>query len=314
MQPRSSLVKLLLLTAVALTVSAPAYAQTPADSLARVFRALFGDSALASYSLEELQAYRQLYASRLAARERERAAIRQRGIRDAELFISQNPKSRILDEVMMRLAELYYEQAQEDFLMAMRQYEEDLAAYERGEGTSPPSEPPKQFDKPLRLLQGVIEQFPHSEYVDDALYNQAFILEELGKDTAAVALYRRLLEEFPDSRYVPNALLRVGEYYFNPPRNDLRTAIQFYERVLEYRDSPRYDEALYRLGWSHYRLSEFSQAISYFTLLADDIERIPRSATNRWSTSPLASWTTGGRLVPPDTCRRSASVRTARRF
>ncbi|MDZ7384921.1 MAG: tetratricopeptide repeat protein [candidate division KSB1 bacterium] len=273
MQPRSWLVKAFIVTGMALAVFASACAQTPADSLARVFRGLFGDSTLASYSLEELQAYRQLYASRLAARERERAVLRQRGIRDAELFIAQNPNSRVLDEVMMRLAELCFEQAQEEYLAAMRQYEEELAAYDRGERANPPTEPRKDFDKPLGLLQAVVERFPHSEYVDDALYNRAFILEDLRQDTAAVAVYQRVVQEFPESPYVPSALLRIGEYYFSPPRNDLHTAIQYYERVLQYRDSPRYDEALYRLGWSHYRLSQFPQAVSYFTLLADDIER-----------------------------------------
>lgn len=269
----SPVARALLVTGIVLVVAGSSLAQTSVDSLAMVLKSLYGDSVVASYSLEELQAYRQLYASRLAAREKQRVALRQRGIRDAELFIAQNPQSRILDEVMMRLAELYYEQAEDDYLAAMRQYEEELAAYERGERNSPPVEPRKDFAKALALLQTVSERFPHSQYVDDALYNQAFIFEALGRDTVAVALYQRVVGEFPQSRYLPNALMRIGEYYFSPPRNDLPKAIEFYQQVLKFPDSPRYDEALYRLGWSHYRLSQFPEAVSYFTLLADDIDR-----------------------------------------
>jgi TolA-binding protein len=273
MQPRRSLVTTPLAIGVALLLAGSCLAQTAADSLAQVFKALFGDSAVASYSLEELQAYRQLYATTLATKQSQRVALRQRGIRDAELFITQNPRSRILDEVMMRLAELYYEQAQDDYLAAMSQYEEALAAFERGELATAPVEPRKDLSKPITLLQAVVENYPHSQYVDDALYNQAFILEELGQDTAAVALYQRVVDEFPEGKYTPNALMRIGEYYFNPPRNNLRKAVEVYEKILRFPDSPRYDEALYRLGWSHYRLSEFPQAVSYFTLLVDDLDR-----------------------------------------
>lgn len=273
MQPRWPPAMMVLGIGITLASALPCLAQSSADSLAQVLRSLFGDSVVATYSLEELQTYRQLYAQQLAASEKQRTALRQKGIREAELFITQNPNSRILDEVMMRLAELYYEEAEDQYLAAMRQYEEALAAFEAGQGTSAPVEPRKELSKPLTLLRSVVEKFPHSQYVDDALYNQAYILEELGQDTAAVALYQQLVEEFPASNYTPNALMRIGEYYFNPPRNALRTAIEIYQRVLNFPDSPRYDEALYRLGWSHYRLSEFPQAVSYFTLLVDDLDR-----------------------------------------
>ena len=139
--------------------------------------------------------------------------------------------------------------------------------------TEAPVEPKKDFTRPLELYQRLIEQFPQSKLVDDASYNKAFLLEDLAQRDSAVVLYEKFVQDFPGSRYVPDALFRVAEYYFNPPVSQLEPAIEIYRRVLQYNDSPKYDEALYRLGWCYYKLNDYPQAISYFTLLADDIKR-----------------------------------------
>ena len=68
--------------------------------------------------------------------------------------------------------------------------------------------------------------------------------------------------------------MRMGEYYFNPPQNELEKAVSCYEKVIENRSGPRYHEALYKLGWSHYRLSEYPEAISYFTTLIESVDRL----------------------------------------
>ncbi|MFQ5632978.1 MAG: tetratricopeptide repeat protein, partial [bacterium] len=78
-------------------------------------------------------------------------------------------------------------------------------------------------------------------------------------------------QEFPDSRYTPDVLMRQAEFYFNPPLHQIEKAIEIYHSILAYTDSPKYNEALYKLGWSYYKLSDYPKAISYFTMLADDI-------------------------------------------
>ena len=231
------------------------------------------DSVLTSYTLEELDNYRNEYQREITRLENERMELRQRGIRDGELFLLRNPKSKVGDKVMMRLAELFYENEQDNFEKRMAEFDRLYALYDRGEIFEAPDEPKKDITKALTMYVSVIEDYPQSDLVDDAFYNIGFLLEESGHADSAFAYYDKILNDLSDSPLVPDVYMRMGEYFFNPPLNDIQKAISYYEKVLNFRDSPRYDEALYRLGWSYYRLSDYTKAISYFTLLADDIDR-----------------------------------------
>ncbi|MFZ5518221.1 MAG: tetratricopeptide repeat protein [Candidatus Zhuqueibacterota bacterium] len=231
------------------------------------------DSLIDSYSVEDILKYREYYQKQIENITAEKVELRKKGIRDAEKFLENNPNSKVLDKVMMRLAELYYEDAEEEFIQQMQAY--DLKLEELGDAPADTTltEPVKNYSKALGLYQIIIDEYQHSELLDDALYNKAFILEETGKIQEALTIYNSIIAEFQDSRYVPECLMRIAEYYFNPPKNDIDTAIDYYKKILEYKDSPKYDEALYRLGWCYYRKSDYPLAVSYFTILADDVQR-----------------------------------------
>jgi len=231
------------------------------------------DSLLDSYSIEDILKYREHYQKQIDLLREEKLMLREIGIHNAEKFLANNPESKILDKVIIRLAELYYEVAEDEYLQQMQDYDQKFEEFEISGADTVLVEPFKDFSKSLMLYQTIIDDFPHSDLVDDALYNKGFIFEETGKIDSALIIYDFIINNFHESRYVPESLMRIGEYYFNPPRNDIEKAIEYYKRILEYRDSPKFDEALYRLGWSYYRLSNYAEAVSYFTLLADDIER-----------------------------------------
>ena len=232
------------------------------------------DSLLDTYSIEEILKFREYYQQQLEEVEQEKESIREKGIEDAENFIANNPDSKVLDKVLMRLAELYYEKANEKYLEEMQQYDQMIEQLDNAVVDSNVTEPVKDFSKPLAIYERIIHDFPHSNLVDDACYNKGYVLEEIGEIDSALHVYQYIITEFPESRYVPESLMRIAEYHFTPPRNDIEKAIGYYKRILEYKDSPKYDEALYRLGWCYYRLSDYPQAVSYFTLLVNDVERL----------------------------------------
>jgi len=244
------------------------------------------DSLLDTYSIEEILRYREYYQKQIDELKGEKLKLRGKGIRDAERFLETNPDSKVLDKVIIRLAELYYEVAEDTYLQHMLEYDQKIEEFEIAGIDSGIPEPAKDFSKSLSLYQEIIDNFPHSDLVDDALYNKGFILEETANIDSALKIYHFIIEEYPDSRYVPESLMRIGEYHFNPPRNDINKAIEFYKRILDYKDSPKFDEALYRMGWSYYRLSNYPEAVSYFTLLADDIERARQIDPNQRFSNP----------------------------
>jgi TolA-binding protein len=231
------------------------------------------DSALKTYSIDDLLEYKDLYERQRIRVESERVALREKGIRDMEAFLSNHPESKILDKVIVRLAELYYESELEYYTLSQDQYSKQLELLDAGRLAQAPPEPRKDYSRSLKLYQRVIDEYPQSVFQDDAHYNLAYLKEDMGQREEAVVLYEKFLEQFPESRYLPDALFRLGEYRFNPPRNDLEAAIPIYKRVLFYTESPKYGEALYRLGWCYYKMNHYAEAISYFTLLADDVKR-----------------------------------------
>lgn len=244
-----------------------------AQTLASVASAdALGDSLLKMYSLDELLSYKRFYESERDRMEAERIRLRKKGIQDLEAFIRNHPESQVLDKVLFRLAELYYEEAEDAYARAQEAYSQQLELYDEGKIDQQPEEPKRDYSRSLGLYRYIIDTYPASQLIDDAYYNIAFLTEQLGRREEALALYEKFVENFPDSRYMPEVLMRQAEYYFNPPVNNLEKAIEIYQRILQYTDSRRYDEALYRLGWSYYRLNDYPRAISYFTMLADDIE------------------------------------------
>ena len=244
------------------------------------------DTVLRAYSITDLLEYKDFYERERFRLEHERVALREKGIRDMEMFLTNHPKSKILDKVIIRLAELHYEKALETYNRAQEGYSANLEAYGKGLLTAPPAEPQVDFTRPLELYQRIIDNFPQSKLLDDASYNRAFLLEDLAQRDSAVVLYEKFVQDFPGSRYVPDALFRVAEYYFNPPVSQMARAVEIYQRILQYNDSPKYDEALYRLGWSYYKMNDYAQAISYFTMLADDVKRSQRLDPKNKITNP----------------------------
>ncbi|MGH7491608.1 MAG: tetratricopeptide repeat protein [bacterium] len=248
------------------------------------------DSVLKSYSINDLLEYKDFFEGQRLHLEGERVRLREKGIRDMEAFVENSPDSRILDKVIMRLAELYYESALEQYTTSQEQYSVQLEQFEKGALAEQPKEPHKDYSQALSLYRRILDEYPQSALRDDAQYNISYLTEDLGSRDQAVRLYEKFVEEYPDSRYLPDALFRIAEFYFNPPVNDLQRAIPIYQRVMKYEDNPKYVEALYRLGWSYYKLNNYPEAISYFTLVADDLQRARQLDPHNKMTNPgLAS-------------------------
>ena len=103
------------------------------------------DSLLDTYSIEEILKFREYYQQQLEEVEQEKESIREKGIEDAENFIANNPDSKVLDKVLMRLAELYYEKANEKYLEEMQQYDQMIEQLDNAVVDSNVTEPVKDF-------------------------------------------------------------------------------------------------------------------------------------------------------------------------
>ena len=239
------------------------------------------DSSFWEASLPELESYKVYYLRKLENLQEEKKILIERGIEDGEKILQENPDRDILDDILIRLADLYYFKEKDTYLDKMETYNNALERSMEDSSVQMPSEPSLEFTHTFSLYQRIINEFPESEKVDDAVYNIGFLYEEKGNADRAHQYYLHLINQYPESDYITEAYMRLGEYFFNPPRNNINRSIEYYKKVLRDRQSPHYNEALYKLGWSYYRLSKYPEAISYFTNLVQNIENRRNSVRNQ---------------------------------
>ena len=177
-------------------------------------------------------------------------------------------------DVMFRLAELYYERSSDDHLLAMRDFEERLKATESNPNAEPPAEPLPDFRPSIAVYQQLITHFPAYKLNDAAYYLLGYCLEKQNDFDNGQVAYKTLIARYPKSKFVTEAWVRIGEYYFDA-YNDagaLAKALEAYEAAVKDKESPLYDKALYKLGWTYYKMDRFDEAVARFLALADYYE------------------------------------------
>ncbi|MBV69853.1 MAG: hypothetical protein CMH52_00765 [Myxococcales bacterium] len=203
--------------------------------------------------------------SDLTKLERER---RLEAIKRFEMFLAKYPSNpKYTPDALFRLAELYFEKANDDFLALNEAYEEQAAAFEDGKSKVEPDPPTKSYQKTVALFSKLISSWPQYRNIDGALYLKGYCLSEMGKDTEAKDAFQLLVNRFPKSKFTPEAWTRLGEFYFDS--NRLKDAIAAYRKVLAFEGHHLYDEALYKLAWTYFRDDQYDEAIAGFRRLIE---------------------------------------------
>jgi TolA-binding protein len=120
-----------------------------------------------------------------------------------------------------------------------------------------------------RIYEALVNNPKFASYkrMDEALYYYAFELGELGEEAKMQAAYQRLINDFPNSPYIANAYLAFADYYYG--KGEIGNAVRLYERVTQFKESPVYAYALYKLAWCHLNpIGEFDarydKSLNYF--------------------------------------------------
>lgn len=197
---------------------------------------------------------------------------RQDAIAAFEEFLTRYPNdARYTPDVMFRLAELYYERSSDDHTVAMRDYEESLKKLDPEKNPTPPPEPRIDFAKSIGLYQRLIKDFPSYKLNDASYYLLGYCEEKQEKFENAKVAYEALIAAYPKSKFTIEAWVRLGEYYFDAydVPDALAKAADAYEHAIADPTHPLYDKALYKLGWTYYRMDRFDDSVARFFALAD---------------------------------------------
>lgn len=183
------------------------------------------------------------------------------------------------DESFIRynLGELYYKDENLKFAKEFSIYEEKLLKHDslytlfsEGKIDTLPLEPPRPKLSHTRSMQQFkisINKFPNDDLIAAHRYSLAWCYNDLAVPDSAVYQMSLIANKYPNSQYSPQAWMFLGEYYFD--NANLDNAVSSYKSVMRYPESRWFDNALYKLAWTQYRLSNPEKAISSFLALVD---------------------------------------------
>ncbi len=124
------------------------------------------------------------------------------------------------------------------------------------------------FDSAVSLFKTLLEAYPDYRRNDTVLYQLARAYEIAGETDQALDTLNELIGRYPDTARVDEIEFRRGEMLFLRKRYD--EAESAYQAVVDYGDTSRfYEQSLYKLGWSQFKLATHEASLSAFFGLLD---------------------------------------------
>ncbi|HWM27561.1 MAG TPA: tetratricopeptide repeat protein [Woeseiaceae bacterium] len=176
----------------------------------------------------------------------EKARENYRGFLD---LVSDDPLLRA--EAMRRLADLELEAAEAEQLTS------NVEALDRS-----------GFDNAVSLFKKLLETYPDYRRNDTVLYQLARAYEIAGETEEALTVLNELAARYPGTPRIEEIQFRRGEMLFL--RKDYEAAEAAYRAVVDRGDASRfYQQSLYKLGWSQFKLGRHEESLDPFFDLLD---------------------------------------------
>jgi len=168
-------------------------------------------------------------------------------------------------EILIRIAELYYEKAKSVEATEVKRFDAAVAGYHKTRKGREPvlnnSGSRNYLYKSINTYMKFIKIYPEHGMLDKAYFNLAFNYKELGREEKAVTYFHTLIHKRPSSPLIPDAYLNIAEYHFHI--SNLDEARYNYEKVVEFENTNIYGYALYKLGWTYFNLKDYPSALKH---------------------------------------------------
>ncbi len=196
----------------------------------------------------------------LASREDKGAADYTQAIAAYRAFIDADQSSPQRRETLLRLAHLQMLQAENRYNQLMAKADKNASATTSAiDGI---------YRDVIATLAELLKNYPGRADNDRVLYQLANVYYNTGETDALLDTLDRLAHDFPASAYLDEVQFRRGELLFalGLPQQ----AAQAYGAVVVLGpDSPYYEKALYKHGWSMYKENQHTPALDSFLSLLD---------------------------------------------
>jgi len=124
------------------------------------------------------------------------------------------------------------------------------------------------YDGAVSLFHELLEAYPDYRRNDTVLYQLARAYEFDGKNDDALRVLNELVWRYPDTRLIGEIQFRRGEMLFM--RKNYADAMDAYKAVTRFGETSRfYEQSLYKLGWSQFKLAMHRDSLDPFFALLD---------------------------------------------
>lgn len=190
-------------------------------------------------------------------------ASRNQAIDSYRKFLDSAQQNRYHAEAMRRIADLELEELEERVATYSGKSDEKVTRS-------------ADYDKVVNLYNSMLKNHPDYASNDGVLYQLAKVHEQSGEIEKALAVFERLIKQYPASKYKTEVDFRRGEILFVLRR--YQEANGAYQAVLASgKDTPYFERALYKNGWSDFKRSRFDDALQSFFKLLDIKFRDPKT-------------------------------------
>jgi len=175
-------------------------------------------------------------------------------------------------EMLLRLADLYFEEGRFLYQGEMETYQEAYDKCFNTQGCKPEDVPQEHGpsvtwqEKSIKLYRQILQNYPQFVRADEATFYLGQALSEISNATGdtkrrdeSTTELTRLVKSYPESRFIPDAWLLIGEYYFDG--NQAMKALMAYQHAAAFREYEKYAFASYKLAWCWYNVGEYGKAI-----------------------------------------------------
>ena len=169
-------------------------------------------------------------------------------------------------EMLLRLADLYFEQGRDEYLVEMAAFDKKYEQCFNTEGCSPDSIKPensgsqKWQKSSIKLYKQILSSYPRYSRADEATFYLAQALTDTGEREEGATYFKTLVKQYPESAFVPDSYVNLGEFYFDD--GNAYKALTNYKKATNYPDHDKYGFSLYKLAWCYYNVGEYGEAIA----------------------------------------------------
>jgi TolA-binding protein len=124
------------------------------------------------------------------------------------------------------------------------------------------------YNNAVDLYQQLLEAYPDYRRNDTVLYQLGRAYEIGGRNDDALNILNELIVRYPQTPLIDEVQFRRGEMLFM--KKDYNDAEMAYKSVVEFGDTSRfYEQSLYKLGWSQFKLAWHEDSLNPFFELLD---------------------------------------------